>query len=102
MLGPRFLDAAQFPEIVFESQAVQSAGEGMLRVRGSLTLHGQTRPVPTVVWIARPDAASYRFSGEVMIKQTDYGVKPESIAGVVDVADAVVIRFDVTARPAGP
>jgi polyisoprenoid-binding protein YceI len=102
MLGPRFLDAAQFPEIVFESQAVESAGEGMLRVRGSLTLHGQTRPVTTVVRIARPDAASYRFSGEVMIKQTDYAVKPESIAGVVDVADAVVIRFDVTARPAGP
>jgi polyisoprenoid-binding protein YceI len=74
----------------------------MLRVRGSLALHGQTRPVTTVVRIARPDAASYRFTGEVTIKQTDYGVKPESVAGVVDVADAVVIRFEVTARPAAP
>jgi polyisoprenoid-binding protein YceI len=102
MLGPRFLDAAQFPEIVFQSQAAESAGEGMLRVRGSLALHGQTRPVATVVRIVRPDAASYRFTGEVTIKQTDYGVKPESVAGVVDVADAVVIRFEVTARPAAP
>jgi polyisoprenoid-binding protein YceI len=102
MLGPRFLDAAQFPEIVFASQAVESAGEGTLRVRGSLALHGQTRPVTTVVRVARPDSASSRFTGEVTIKQTDYGVKPESVAGVVDVADAVVIRFEVTARPAGP
>lgn len=102
MLGPRFLDAAQFPEIVFQSQAAESAGEGRLRVLGALALHGQTRPVTTVVRIARPDAASYRFTGEVTIKQTDYGVKPESVAGVVDVADAVVIRFEVTARPAAP
>jgi polyisoprenoid-binding protein YceI len=102
MLGPRFLDAAQFPEIVFESQAVAPAGEGTLRVRGSLTLHGQARPVTTAVRVVRPDSTSYRFTGEVMIKQTDYGVKPESVAGVVDVADAVVIRFEVTARPAAP
>jgi polyisoprenoid-binding protein YceI len=102
MLGARFLDAVRFPEIVFESQAVETAGEGMLRVRGLLTLHGQTQPVTTLVRIGRPDAASYRFTGEVTIKQTDYGVKPESVAGVVDVADAVVIRFEVTARPAAP
>ncbi len=102
MLGPRFLDAARFPEIVFESQTVTRAGEGTLRVAGSLRLHGETRPVTIDVRVTRVDPAAYRFTGELAVKQTDYGMKPESVAGVVDVADEVVIRFDVTARPAGP
>jgi polyisoprenoid-binding protein YceI len=102
MTGPRFLDAARFPEIVFESQTVTRTGEGTLRVGGSLRLHGQTRPVTTHVRVTRVDPAAHRFTGELAVKQTDYGMKPESVAGVVDVADEVVIRFDVTARPAGP
>src|SRR5262245_32167161 len=102
MTGPRFLDAARFPEIVFESQTVARAGEGILRVAGSLRLHGHRRPVTTDVRVTRVDATAYRFTGELPVKQTDYGMKPESVAGVVDVADEVVIRFDVTARPSGP
>jgi polyisoprenoid-binding protein YceI len=102
MTGPRFLDAARFPEIVFESQTVARAGEGTLRVAGLLRLHGQTRPVTADVRVTRVDPAGYRFMGELAVRQSDYGIKPESVAGVVDVADEVVIRFDVTARPAGP
>lgn len=102
MIGPRFLEAARFPEIIFESRAVARAGEGTLRVAGSLRLHGQTRPVTTDVRVTRVDAVAYRFMGELAVRQTDYGMKPESVAGVVDVADEVVIRFDVTAGLAGP
>lgn len=102
MVGPGFLDAARFPEILFESQAVERSGEGTLRVRGSLLLRGQRRPVTTAVRLTRLDPTTYRFVGELSVKQTDHGIKPESVAGVVDVADAVSIRFDITAGGVGP
>jgi len=102
MLGSAFLDAARFPEILFESQAVERSGEGTLRVRGSLLLHGQRRPVTTAVRLTRPDPETYRFAGDLSVKQTDHGIEPESVAGVVDVADAVLIRFDITATPPPP
>src|SRR5205085_10206663 len=49
MLGPEVLDVARFPEIKFRSTAVErgtnAGGKNEWRVRGELTLHGQTRPV---------------------------------------------------------
>jgi polyisoprenoid-binding protein YceI len=45
----------------------------------------------------RPDGV-LSFSGEVRVKQSDYGIKPESVGGVVNVKDEVVIRFQFAAR----
>ncbi|MDP6540456.1 MAG: YceI family protein [Planctomycetota bacterium] len=48
--SPDFLDATQFPEIVFESKSVE-AGEApdTLEVSGELTLRGVTRPLTVTV-----------------------------------------------------
>src|ERR1051325_10230295 len=45
--GPEFLNAPEFPDIIFKSKSVKRAGgDGAnLEVTGDLTLHGQTRPV---------------------------------------------------------
>lgn len=44
-----FFDAAQFPEINFESSAVKKTGEGEYQVTGNLTVHGVTKPVTFAV-----------------------------------------------------
>jgi hypothetical protein len=44
---------------------------------------------------------SYSFRGEFPVRLTDYAIKPESIGGVVKVADQVSILFDVLAMPTG-
>jgi hypothetical protein len=50
------------------------------------------------VRVARLESGGFRFSGEFAVRQIDFGIQPESIAGVVKVADPVTIRFDVIAR----
>ncbi len=91
MEGPQVLDSNRFPEIAFQSTAVEKAGTDHWTVRGNLTLHGETRPV--VVDVALREA-SYR--GSASLKQRDFGITPVSIAGgTVKVKDEVKIEFDI-------
>ena len=53
MVGPTCLDVGRFPAIRFASRSVAAAGAagpngGDLALRGELTLHGVTRPSPSV------------------------------------------------------
>jgi polyisoprenoid-binding protein YceI len=63
-----------------------------------LLLRGGAREITVPVRVARLESGAFRFSGEFDVRQTDFGIQPESIAGVVKVADPVTIRFDVIAR----
>jgi YceI-like domain len=45
MLGPKVLDAEHYQEIIFRSNSAQPKGAGFWTVRGTLTLHGNARPV---------------------------------------------------------
>jgi polyisoprenoid-binding protein YceI len=97
MLGPEVLDVARFPEISFESSAVEQAGPGQLLVRGQLSLHGQTRAVTAGV---RTDSGSYK--GSCTLKQREFGITPISIAGgTVKVKDELKIEFDIRMAPEG-
>jgi len=40
-----FFDVAKYPTLSFESTKVEAAGENKLKVDGSLTMHGVTKPV---------------------------------------------------------
>jgi polyisoprenoid-binding protein YceI len=95
MFGPEVLDSEHFPEIVFKSTAVEPNGADRWTVRGDLTLHGQTRPVAVDV--------SYRaghYTGQATLKQTEFGMKPVSIAGgTVKVKDEVRVEFDIQVAP---
>ncbi len=95
MLGPEVLNSEHFPEIVFKSTAVEPNGADHWTVHGELTLHGQTRSVAVDV--------SYRaghYTGQATLKQTEFGVKPVSIAGgTVKVKDAVRVEFDIQLAP---
>lgn len=99
MLSAQNLAASEHPEIRFEVTGVERTGGGDLDVEGRLTLRGRSRTVrfPVTVEPGRGGAATY-FSGSFTVRQTDFGIEPESIAGVVKVADPVEVRFRVAVR----
>jgi polyisoprenoid-binding protein YceI len=101
MLSADVLDVARFPRIEFRSRSVtpmngarlKNAGDALLRIAGDLTLHGQTHPVE---FEATGSAGHYR--GSAKLKQTDFGIKPITIAGgAVKVKDEVRIDFEILA-----
>lgn len=64
------LDAPAFPEIRFSSTSVRDKGDHYL-VKGTLVLHGRTRPVP--VHARRPGDF---YVAEARLHQPDFGIQP--------------------------
>ena len=104
MLGPDVLDVARYPEITFRSRSVAVGGgrsaAADLRVTGELTLHGRSKSITAPVRV-QIDGGSLTASGTLTVKQSDFGIKPVSVGGVVNVKDALTIHFTVTADSAG-
>jgi len=100
MLEAENLGAAQYPEIVFVTRAVEPQGQNFM-LRGALTLHGKTNDIAAPVQVERTADGAFRFTGEFTIKQSAYGIKPTSVGGVVKVKDELKIRFVVVARAMG-
>ena len=98
VLTAKNLSAGDHPEIRFATTSVRAQGMGALVLSGPLTIRGQSRNVSVPVRLERRADGVLSFSGEVRVKQSDYGIKPESIGGVVNVKDEVVIRFQFAAR----
>lgn len=96
------LETSHFPKISFRSVSISNGtphhSDQRFTVLGDLTLHGVTKrvAVPVVVTIT-PDRI--RATGEVLIKQTDFGIKPYSAAlGSIKVKDTVKLRFEMIAK----
>jgi polyisoprenoid-binding protein YceI len=89
MLGPEVLDSENHQEIVFKSTGAESVGQGRWILNGNLTLRGQTRRVKVQVTLK-----DGRYTGETVVKQTDFGITPPGKAGV-RAKDEVKIEFDV-------
>jgi polyisoprenoid-binding protein YceI len=89
MLGPEVLDSERFNYIVFKSTSAEPAGEGKWILHGDLTLRGKIRPVNVLVRLK-----DGRYTGEAVVKQTDFGIKPPGKAGV-RAKNEVRIEFDV-------
>jgi len=95
MVGAEVLDADRYPEIVFHSTSAEQASPGTWKVRGNLTLHGQTQPVELEV---RESAG--RYTGAARIKQSAFGIKPIKVAGgTVRVKDEIRIEFEIHLTP---
>jgi polyisoprenoid-binding protein YceI len=101
MVGPDCLDAGRFPVIRFVSRAISvtrpARGGYDVTVQGILTLHGVSREVTVPL---RVDIASDLLgaTGTMTLKQTDFGIKPISVAGVVKVKDEIQIDVRLIAR----
>jgi polyisoprenoid-binding protein YceI len=101
MLGPEVLDVQSYPSIDFTTTSVEETGQGELRVTGQFRMHGQTREVRVPLRYERTRNGELDFSGQFTIKQTDFGIKPQSVgAGAVKVKDEVRIRLQVSMAPA--
>jgi YceI-like protein len=88
------LESEKYPEILFRSTKVTSNGGQLWRVIGTLQLHGVSKPVAVGV---RREGEIY--TGNARIKQTDFGIKPVSVAGgTVKVKDELDITFKVHAK----
>jgi len=101
MLGPKCLEVARFPAIRFVSRTVTAgpgpAGVRDISIRGDLTLHGVTRELTLLVRLElAPD--SMRATGATTLLQTDFGITPISIAGVVKVKNELALRWRFVGR----
>jgi polyisoprenoid-binding protein YceI len=101
MLSPEVLDASRHPTITFRIASARETAPGRLIVAGELTLHGRTHQFSVPVNYRRETTGAYFFDGAFKIRQTDFGIKPETAAGgTVKVNDEVEIRFRVSLLPA--
>lgn len=97
MLSRENLDAAEHPEIRFHTTSIQRKGNDGLALAGPLTIRGRTHIASIPVSFARINDHSLRFSGKLAVKQTDYGIEPASVAGVVKVKNEVEVRLEIYA-----
>jgi len=104
MMSDEVLDAQHHPTIAFQSTSVvfRSRTTAALdaEVDGRLTIRGTARPVSVPVHVDL-GGARLTATGRLTIRQTDYGIKPVSVGGVVAVKDAVAITFHITGRQSG-
>ncbi len=100
--GPDFFDAAKFPTATFRSTKVQRVGAHGLKVNGTLTLHGISRPTVLDVTINKigmhPMAgrAAAGFDAKTMLKRSDFGIAKY----VPNVSDEIAIT--ISAETLGP
>jgi polyisoprenoid-binding protein YceI len=88
----RVLDAEAYP---FARVSVRRADAG--RVEADIALHGVTRPIRVPIQLAsRADRVD--VSGDLRLRQTDFGIVPLSIfGGAVQVQDELALRFTLRA-----
>ena len=101
MAGPQVLDVEHYPTITFviTNIAIKTNQEARLDgvVTGQLTLRDVTRSIAVPV-AARREGQSLIATGRFALKQTDYGIKPISVGGVVSVKDTLDISFEIVGR----
>lgn len=101
MAGPELLDVVHFPTIGFRSTLVagkQTApGVYDLEIEGELSLHGVARPLKLKLRVELTER-TLTATGQTVLKQTDFGLKPISVAGVVKVKNEVEIAYTIVAQ----
>lgn len=95
------LESDRFPEILYECSRVTASGTGdrfWVALKGDLTLHGATNPLPISARVA-VNGSSLRATGDFSIRQSDYGITLVSAAGgAIRVKDELKFTFDIQAR----
>lgn len=111
MKGPKMLDTATFPQVVFTSKSILKTGAKSMKISGTLSLHGVTRPMVLTAtynggYSGMPNMdphARVGFSAHGSIKRSDFGIvfgipAPGTTVGVGDSID-VSIEAEFTGPP---
>ncbi|HLG15024.1 MAG TPA: YceI family protein [Blastocatellia bacterium] len=96
------LETSTYPEIVFKSTSVIATrtgdGQYQAKIWGDLTLHGVTRSGLIYANVGL-SGNTLRARGEFPLRQTDYNIKPVSVAGgTVKVKNELRLSFDIVAN----
>ncbi|MGB7264140.1 MAG: YceI family protein [Terracidiphilus sp.] len=102
LMNEQVLVPAKYPEITYEAPAVSITRlESALfsaAINGTLSFHGASHNQPITARIAVFDGM-LRASGEFTMRQSDYGIKPISVAaGALKVKDELKFSFEMVAR----
>jgi polyisoprenoid-binding protein YceI len=100
MRGADVLDVAAFPQAEFVSSRIAPVGPAggprRLLVEGDLTLRGKARRLGIEVEV-QTSGGRLVAEGRFRLRQTDFGIRPVSVAGVVKVKDELDLALHVTA-----
>ncbi|HUA70896.1 MAG TPA: YceI family protein, partial [Solirubrobacteraceae bacterium] len=102
--SPDFFDAAQFPELYFESTSIEALDDEEFRITGKLTIHGVTNDIVLHAELEGTDVDPWgneRVGLEVtgQLSRGDYGMKFNQALGSGNmlVADKVNLALDISA-----
>jgi polyisoprenoid-binding protein YceI len=103
-MNVQVLDTARYPEILYDTSRVSaskvSEGQYAVNMVGDLSLHGMKKSEPVAAQVLLTGDI-LRAHGEFSILQTDYGIKPVSVAGgAIKLKDELKCTFDILARKA--
>jgi polyisoprenoid-binding protein YceI len=96
------LEVDKHPVITFKSTSISASrvdeGKYQTKISGDLTLNGTTRNVTFDAFVTFYEA-SLKAQGQFAIKQSNYGIKPVSVAGgTIKVKDELKFSFDIVAN----
>jgi polyisoprenoid-binding protein YceI len=102
--SPDFFDAAQYPELRFESTAIEALDDEEFRITGQLTIHGVTNEIVLHAEVQGTDIDPWgneRVGLEVtgQLSRSDYGMKFNQALGSGNmlVGDKVKLALDISA-----
>jgi polyisoprenoid-binding protein YceI len=106
MKGPQVLHAARFPVIAFRSRQVSgkqlTPSSYAISIDGEFSLHGAVKPM-VVQLQAELRGDTLVGTGKMVVKQTEFGIKPTTAAGgLVSVEDEVTVTLRLVARTGAP
>lgn len=100
--GKDWLDAANFPEMIFRSTRIEVQSADTFRIHGDLTLHGMTKPIELDArynggYAGHPmdPRARIGFSAKGSLKRSDFGITigipaPGTKMGVGDAVEVIL------------
>jgi cytochrome b561/polyisoprenoid-binding protein YceI len=90
-----YFDPAKYPTAEFVARGAKPDGEGKYVLNGRLTLKGVTKPV-SLPFSIDIKSGTATVKAETKINRLDFGVGPESVAGLAIDKD-VLLKIDLTA-----
>ncbi len=87
------LESATFPKAAFEIKDVVAKGGNSYVLKGTMSLHGVTKPMNFESMITQ-EGTKVRIKGSSMMKMSDFGVKPPKMV-FLTVRDQVDLSVDV-------
>jgi polyisoprenoid-binding protein YceI len=89
-----FLDSHKYPTLTYTAQGANPVGDDKVKVSGSLTVRGQTRPLDIVVTVVRAGADSVVLQSEFEVDRSHWGISLANMGASLANQISVKARFD--------